>query len=300
MTQADKSRNTPVDAQATPDDDSLDARVRAICAYIDANLDADLSLEALAQRFYLSPYHLQRTFKRLMGISPRQYAEARRMARLKNGLRTGQSVTQAIYAAGFNASSRVYERADTHLGMTPTAYQQEGAAMTIVYSVVDCPLGRLLVAATERGICRLDMRRSDEALSQRLHGEFPQAQIMRDDEALHDVVQQILAHLEGWQPHLNLPLDIRVTAFQQRVLDELRRIPYGETRSYKQIAEAIGNPRAARAVGNACNRNPVPIVIPCHRVVHSDGSITGYAFGPEVKKQLLDTEEAHKPSSDEE
>ncbi|QPC82942.1 bifunctional DNA-binding transcriptional regulator/O6-methylguanine-DNA methyltransferase Ada [Phototrophicus methaneseepsis] len=270
-------------------------RVQIICDYITEHLDADLSLEALAQQVHLSPYYFQRTFKQMMGITPRQYAEAKRMDCLKEHLRDGLSVTDAVYEVGFGASSRMYERADAHLGMTPTTYRNKGEDMTIVYTIVNCPLGRMLIAATERGICKIDMRHNDEELVARLIEEFPKATIANDDDAMCDYAHQIVAHLNGWQPHLDLPIDIRVTAFQQRVLSELQRIPYGETRSYKQIAEAIGNPRAARAVGNACNANPVPILIPCHRVIHSDGGITGYAFGPEVKKQILDTERENKP-----
>lgn len=279
---------------SAPQNEQAD-RIQTICDYISDNLEGDLSLDALAKQVHLSPYYVQRTFKQFMGITPRQYAEAKRMDCLKQQLRDGRTVTDAVYEVGFGASSRMYERADAHLGMTPGTYRNEGEDMTIAYTIIESPLGHMLVAATDRGICKLDMLHDDEQLVERLHDEFPKAAIARDDDALCDYAQQIIAHLNGWQPHPDLPLDLRVTAFQQRVLAELQRIPYGETRSYKEIAEAIGNPRAARAVGNACNKNPVPIIIPCHRVVHSDGGITGYAFGPEAKKQLLTTERDHKP-----
>jgi AraC family transcriptional regulator, regulatory protein of adaptative response / methylated-DNA-[protein]-cysteine methyltransferase len=273
----------PVDEQAL--------RVQEICEYIQAHVDESLTLEDLSAQVYWSPFHLQRTFKDIMGISPRQYVEAQRMAHFKSRLKAGDSVTDAALEAGYSSSSRVYAQSDAHMGMPPSTYQQGGSDTTIAYSITDSPLGKLLVAMTERGVCSIEMGDNDTPLTERLHVEFSQAEIVRDDTALKQALKAVLDYLNGWQPHIDLPLDIRVTAFQQRVLDELKRIPYGETRTYGEIAKAIGQPKAARAVGNACNKNPVPLIIPCHRVVGSNGNLTGYAFGLERKQTLLDLEQ---------
>lgn len=266
-------------------------RVQEICTYIQTHTENALTLEELSEQFHWNASHLQKTFKQVMGITPRQYADACRIERFKAELRDGTSVTDAIYEAGYGGSSRLYERADANLGMMPSVYQKGGAMMTIYYTILECSMGQLLIAATERGICSITMGEMTDELTERLYAEFPNAQIEQDDEMLATAGQQVLAYLKGWQPHFDLPLDIRVTAFQKRVLDELQRIPYGVTRTYGEIAAAIGEPKAARAVGRACATNPVPLIIPCHRVVGSDGSVTGYAFGVERKKQLLNMEQ---------
>ena len=276
-------------AQATPDETVQ--RVRTVCRYIQAHLDEKLTLEALGEVVHSSPFHLQRTFKRILGITPRQYADSCRMRRFKGELRDGQRVTDAIYAAGYGASSRVYERCDSHLGMTPSHYAKGGAGLTIFYAVTPSALGQLLVAATERGVCAVIMGDTEQVVCKKLNAEFAEAEIVRDDMYLSESIEQLLAYLDGWQPHLDLPLDIRTTAFQQRVLDELRKIPFGETRTYGEIAAAIGKPKAARAVGRACGANPVPLLIPCHRVLGSNGSLTGYAYGEDRKRHLLDLEQ---------
>lgn len=267
-------------------------RVQIICDYIDTHLDETLTLEALSEIAYWSPFHLQRSFKQVMGITPRQYAEAQRIVCFKERLKAGASVTNAALDAGYSSSSRVYEHSTARLGMTPTLYQQGGDDVTIAYSIAESPLGQLLVAMTERGVCALDMGENDDFLLERLKKEFPAAYIFRDDEYLQAAIQTIIDYLSGWQPHIELPLDIRVTAFQQRVLDELQHIPYGETRSYGEIAVAIGQPKAARAVGGACNKNPVPLIIPCHRVIGADGKLVGYGLGIERKVKLLDMEQS--------
>ncbi len=266
-------------------------RVQDICTYIQTHIENTLTLEELSEVFHWNASHLQKTFKQVMGITPRQYTDACRMQRFKTELRDGSSVTEAIYQAGYGGSSRLYERADANLGMMPSVYQKGGMAMTIAYTILECSMGQLLIGATERGICSLTMGDTADEVLQNLHREFPNAHIQRDDAALTQGGQQVLAYLNGWQPHFDLPLDMRVTAFQKRVLDELQRIPYGATRTYGEIAAAIGEPKAARAVGRACATNPIPLIIPCHRVVGGDGSITGYAFGVERKKQLLDLEQ---------
>ncbi len=265
--------------------------VQRVCAYIGAHFDdpaGDVTLEALSAQVHVSPYHLQRTFKRLMGITPRQYTEALRVDALKDRLRKGATVTDALYAAGYGSSRGLYERADETLGMTPSTYGKGGAGMTIRYTVVPCALGQVLVAATARGICAVKLGDTAEELEALLGEEFDRADIRCDDDLGY--VEPILRHLDGQEPHLDLPLDIQGTAFQQRVWAALRRIPYGETRTYAEIAAAIGQPKAARAVGNACGANPVPPIIPCHRAVRSDGGLGGYRWDIRYKRQLLANE----------
>lgn len=285
-------QHAPVNEQAE--------RVQAICDYIEQHLDEALTLEELGAAVAWNPQHLQRIFKHMMGITPRQYAQARRIERFKEGLKAGESVTNAALDAGYSSSSRVYEQSRAYLGMTPSSYQKGGGDATIAYSVADSPLGLLLVARTERGLCALEMGEDAQPMVEQLQREFPAAYILRDDEFLQADVQAVLNYLNGWQPHLDLPLDLRVTAFQQRVMEELCRIPYGETRTYGEIARAIGKPNAARAVGNVCNKNPVPLVVPCHRVVGSTGKLTGYAFGLHRKQALLDLEQGHAGTDDDE
>jgi AraC family transcriptional regulator of adaptative response/methylated-DNA-[protein]-cysteine methyltransferase len=238
----------------------------------------------------VSPGHLQRTFKRLMGITPRQYADARRLDKLKGRLRAGHNVTRALYEAGYGSSSRLYEQAAAQLGMTPATYRRGGRGMKIGYTIVKGRLGRLLVAATERGICMVSLGDAAAQLAAALRREYPNATIHREASGVAPWAKTILKHLRGNQPRLNLPLDVEATAFQRRVWEELRRIPYGSTRSYKDVARAIGQPRAVRAVARACATNPVSLVIPCHRVVRSDGALGGYRWGLERKQALLATE----------
>jgi AraC family transcriptional regulator, regulatory protein of adaptative response / methylated-DNA-[protein]-cysteine methyltransferase len=276
-----------------PRGDEQDAHIELVqraCRYIEQHLDETVRLEQLGAELGLSQAYAQRIFKRVLGISPRQYAEAQRLEQIKSQLKDGVSVTRTLYEVGYSSSSRLYERAPEQLGMTPTTYQRGGAGMQIVYTIVDSPLGRLLVAATERGVCRIGLHDSDEVLEQTLQHEYPAAEIRRDAACLGTWLAALMCYLTGEQPHLDLPLDIRATAFQWRVWQELRTIPYGETRSYSEIASAIGQPKARRAVAQACKHNPVPLVIPCHRVVRGDGSYGGYRWGAERKKQLLEQE----------
>lgn len=264
--------------------------VQRACRYIEQHLDEALRLEQLGAELGLSQTYAQRLFKRVMGISPRQYAEAQRLERIKSQLKEGISVTRTLYEVGYSSSSRLYERTPGQLGMTPTAYKRGGAGLLIEYTIVDSPLGRLLVAGTEHGICRIGLDDSDEVLEHTLRREYPAAEIQRDGERLRPWLEAVIRHLTGEQPHLDLPVDIRATAFQWRVWEELRAIPYGQTRSYSEIASAIGQPRARRAVAQACKQNPVPLVIPCHRVVRNDGDTGGYRWGAERKKRLLEQE----------
>jgi AraC family transcriptional regulator of adaptative response/methylated-DNA-[protein]-cysteine methyltransferase len=266
--------------------------VRDVCRYIEANLEGPLTLAALGRHAGLSPHHLQRTFKRVAGITPRQYADACRLGRLKARLKDRRTVTTALYEAGYGSSSRLYERASSQLGMTPGTYQRGGRAVEIRYALADCPLGRLLLAATERGVCAVYLGDADGPLETALAKEYPAARVERDDRRLAPWLGELLDHLRGRRPHLDLPLDVQATAFQWRVWQELQRIPYGSTRTYRQIAERLGQPTAARAVARACATNPVSVVIPCHRVVRGDGNLGGYRWGLGRKQQLLDQEQA--------
>lgn len=261
--------------------------VKRVCRYIEADLEIPLTLAALSAQVGLSPHYLQRIFKRVMGITPRQYVDARRLSWLKARLRKGQGVTRALYEAGYGSSSRLYERAPGQLGMSPATYRRGGSGMHIGYAIADCPLGRLLVAATERGICAVSLGDSHAALEAALLKEFPHAEVHRDQANLKQWVSALLRHLNGRQPNLNLPLDVQATAFQWRVWQELRAIPYGSTRSYNEIARAVGHPKAVRAVARACATNPVAMVIPCQRVVRQDGNLGGYRWGLERKHALL-------------
>ncbi len=239
------------------------------------------------------PRRLARAFKRVLGITPRAYAEARRVGRFKQELKRRKQVSPALYEAGYGSSSRVYERTDAHLGMTPATYARGGAGVGIAYTTVATALGQLLVAATERGVCRVALADNPRILEQDLLAEFPEARVVQDKSGkLHGWVTVILAYLDGREPDLDLPLDIRATAFQRRVWQELQRIPFGETRSYAEVARRMGEPKATRAVAQACGKNPVALVIPCHRVVREDGALGGYRWGVERKEALLERERA--------
>jgi len=264
--------------------------VARACAYLDDDLEERTTLPRLARLLGVTATQLQRTFKRALGLTPQQYVEARRLARLKDGLRDGRSVTDALYDAGYSSSSRLYESADQRLGMTPATYRKGGRGMQIRYHISASPLGRMLVAGTERGVCAVHLADTDAELGVALRGEFPEALIEPDDGALEGYVSQIVDHVNGARPRLDIPLDIQGTAFQMRVWRALQEIAYGATRTYSEVAAAIGKPLAVRAVGNACGRNPVPLVIPCHRVVASNGGLGGYGLGIERKKRLLATE----------
>ncbi len=264
--------------------------VQRVCQLLNSEDHETLKLGELASQAGVSVFHLQRTFKRVMGISPRQYVAARKFGNFKALVRKGESVTSSLYESGFNSSSRLYEYASEELGMTPATYSRGGRGVNISYTIADSTMGRLLVAITERGVCAVRMSDNDAELEKDLREEFPHAQIKRDDAALRDTVTKVLNHLDNNESRLDLPLDIRATAFQRQVWEKLRAIPYGETVSYGDVAKALGKPGAVRAVGRACATNPVALVIPCHRVVREDQSLGGYRWGLDRKKRLLDHE----------
>ena len=264
-------------------------KIRRACVYL-ANINGQVSLAALARRLGGSPYHLQRNFKRIVGVTPREYAEACRLRHVRRHLRQGKNVTGAMVDAGYGSSSRFYERAAPKLGMTPSIYRRGGATALIRYTIVDSPLGRLLVAATMRGVCSIAMAASDVELERALSAEYPAATVEQDDGRLATWTKAILGLIAGRRPRVDLPLDVQATAFQWQVWQALSAIPCGETRSYGDVAATIGRPRAVRAVARACATNPVAIAIPCHRVVPASGGVGGYRWGAARKKKLLETE----------
>jgi AraC family transcriptional regulator, regulatory protein of adaptative response / methylated-DNA-[protein]-cysteine methyltransferase len=280
-------RCRPKSFSGNPQSDSA----KEICRYIEQHLDEPITLERLGKVFRQSPFHLQRCFKAALGITPREYADSCRLRLLKRNLQAGDNVTRAMYDAGYGSSSRLYEKTASQLGMTPDKYRRGAIAASIRYAVADSPLGRMLIAATDRGVCAIQFARSDGELIEGLKREFPFAVRKPDDSGLQTWVTALLSKMTGCELNAALPLDIRATAFQRRVWTYLQSIPFGATRSYSQVAKAIGQPSASRAVARACATNPVAVAIPCHRVVREDGNISGYRWGVERKKTLLELEQ---------
>jgi AraC family transcriptional regulator of adaptative response/methylated-DNA-[protein]-cysteine methyltransferase len=247
------------------------------------------TIDDLANRLEVSSGHFQKTFKAVLGLSPKEVTDMMRIESFKNNVKRAD-VTTSLYDSGFGSSRSLYEKAGEKLGMTPAIYKKGGKGMKIKYTIADSPLGKLMVAATERGICSVSFGDDEESLRRELSDEFFAAEIEAGDADLKDAVRAIVKSLDGEKTILTLPLDLHATAFQMRVWSELRKIPYGETRSYAQVAKAVGNPNAVRAVARACATNPVALVNPCHRVIGSDGKLSGYKWGIERKKELLDRE----------
>jgi AraC family transcriptional regulator of adaptative response/methylated-DNA-[protein]-cysteine methyltransferase len=269
--------------------------MRQACDYLESEPEADASLAPVAKRMGVGAEYLRRLFRRTLGVTPREYSASRRALRLKQGLRQGATVTQALYDAGYPSSNRLYEAVGTQLGMTPSTYRKGGRGMVITYQVVDSVLGKLLVGATDRGVCSVQLGASEGQLEGSLRREFPEALLMRHPEAPLPWVQEVVAFLDGRQVRLDMPVDIQATAFQIKVWRALREIAYGQTKSYSQVARDIGMPTAARAVARACATNPVPLIVPCHRVVRNNGELGGYAMGVERKEALLEMESEHAP-----
>jgi AraC family transcriptional regulator, regulatory protein of adaptative response / methylated-DNA-[protein]-cysteine methyltransferase len=259
-------------------------------AWLDSHIEERVTLPRLAAALGVSPGHVQRTFTRVTGVSPRAYVAARRLELAKTRLRDGADVTSALHASGYGSSSRFYAQARSALGMTPTSYKRGGEGMTMNYATTGSPIGRVLVAATERGLCAVSIGEDDVALEQSLAAEYPRATIRRDNDALRPFVDSVLAHLRDRTSLAALPLDVVGTPFQQAVWQALRAIPAGQRRTYGQIAAALGNPKGARAVASACASNPAALVIPCHRVVRGNGDTGGYRWGAERKQALLANE----------
>jgi AraC family transcriptional regulator of adaptative response/methylated-DNA-[protein]-cysteine methyltransferase len=291
-------RCRPNQAFGTSDDSIQRAR-----AYIDRHLsdlsDERITLDLLGAEAGLSPYHLQRKFKAAIGLTPAQYIRERKSERLKDELRRGETVSRATYGAGYGSSSRVYEAADARLGMTPATYRGGGAGMHIDYVVARTSLGTLLVAATERGVCAVTLGDDASSLESALAEEYPAAErerVTAPSSSLGAWVAEIVAGLDGERPRPDVPLDLQASAFQWKVWRELQKIPFGETRTYSEIASAIGSPKAARAVANACATNRVALVVPCHRVVRLGGELGGYRWGIERKRRLLEKERSARES----
>jgi AraC family transcriptional regulator, regulatory protein of adaptative response / methylated-DNA-[protein]-cysteine methyltransferase len=271
--------------------------VNLACDYIDRNLDTTITLEALGKLLGLSPFHAQRLFRRALGVTPKQYQQSRRMERFRGELLAQPSVTDAIYESGFSSNSRVYEKSAAEIGMTPSEYRKSAKGLKITYGIGDSLLGKILVATTASGICAVAIGNLESELEDDLRARFALAEVTPDDAGLGDALKQVLSQLTEHPLAADLPLDIRATAFQRRVWSALRAIPRGETRSYTQIAREIGQPQAVRAVARACATNPVAVVIPCHRVIGSNGKLTGYRWGVERKQKLLQMEKAGTASA---
>jgi AraC family transcriptional regulator, regulatory protein of adaptative response / methylated-DNA-[protein]-cysteine methyltransferase len=265
--------------------------VAKLCRYLAAHRDRVVPLADLAKIAHSSPFTIQRKFTRVLGVSPREYQAQLRSSDVRSSLtEPGSSVTEAIYQAGYSSSSRFYEKAAEDLGMSPTRFRNRGVDESIHFAIARCELGFLLVAATERGVCSVMLADDAAELERSLRQQFSAASIVQDANGMKKQVEAILAAMTDHPAAVDIPLDVRATAFQARVWQALRQIPRGETRSYAQIAEAIGQPSAVRAVARACAGNPVAIAVPCHRVIGSNGSLTGYRWGVDRKKTLLDLE----------
>lgn len=265
------------------------ATVAELCRLIEHAEQAP-TLAQLSARAGLSTFHLHRVFKAITGLTPKQYATAHRTRRVKAGLGRSSTVTEAIYEAGYNSNGRFYEQSNDVLGMTPTAYRAGGANTEIRFAIGECSLGSILVAATERGVCAILIGDDPDALARDLQDRFPRAHLIGGDSKFEQMVAKVVGFVEAPALGLDLPLDVRGTAFQQRVWQALREIPAGRTVSYSQIAARIGAPKAVRAVGAAVGANPLAVAIPCHRVIRNDGSLCGYRWGVERKRALIERE----------
>lgn len=277
---------------------SVPERIRKVCRYIETHSEEPLTLDQLASMAAMSRYHFARSFKAVVGVTPKQYLAGIRFGELKRGLAEAKPVDAAVYDAGYGSASRVYEQAISRLGMTPAQYRRSGDGVAISYAPLETPAGLMMIGATDRGICFVQFGGSEAELLAKLRSEYRNARIEPMETPpppqFAGWVKAIARHVSGDQPHLDLPLDIRATAFQMRVWKYLQSIPYGDVQSYSEVAEAIGSPNGARAVAGACASNPVAIVIPCHRVIRGTGELGGYRWGLERKRALIDRERAQK------
>src|SRR2546425_1321826 len=271
--------------------------VDQVCRYIEANVQGKLDLAILSRHVGLSPYHFQRTFKKVLGISPREYVKARRLGRMKRFLRNGETVNDSLYNAGFSSRSRVYENVPGGFGVNPGEFRRGGEGLRIRYSIIDCPLGRLLVAATERGVCGVCIGDSDAFVERSLAEDYPSAILYRNDEQVKEWTAAFANYFAGDHLALNVPMDVKATAFQSRVWKIIQSLPFGKTTTYGKIAKELGEPKASRAVARACATNPVALVIPCHRVIGKDGNLRGYRWGKRRKQTLLKLEQPVDPGT---
>lgn len=287
-------RCSPTGTDAT----GQEMRIRAACEFMDQHFDEEIRLADIAAKAGLSPFYFHRVFRSVMGITPRQYLASRRIGRFKSSVREGNSVTHAIYESGYGSSSRLYENAATELGMSPASYKKGGKGTKIKFATTSSTLGRVIVAATDKGVCKVAFGDSDDELERDLRNEFTDADLLRSDSSFRALFKALKGCLEGRGGGQDLPLDIGGTAFQRKVWEALRKIPAGETRSYGEVAQAIGQPTAVRAVAAACASNSVAILIPCHRVIQKDGGTAGYRWGVERKETLLENEKKLANSGD--
>jgi AraC family transcriptional regulator of adaptative response/methylated-DNA-[protein]-cysteine methyltransferase len=282
--------------------DTTTERIQAVCRYIEAHSDETLRLADLAGRAAMSRFHFARAFKSVVGVTPQQYVAQARLRNFKAALRQEKPIDAALYDAGYGSPSRVYEQAGTRLGMTPAQYRRKGEGVAISYAVLETPVGRVVVGATDRGICFIRFGENVEELAAQLRDEYRNATVAPMAQPYHADfgawVAALARHLKGEQPNLDLPLDIRATAFQMRVWRYLQSIPYGSVASYSEVAAGIGAPTAARAVARACATNPVAIAIPCHRVIRGTGELGGYRWGLDRKRTLIDRERATREVAD--
>jgi AraC family transcriptional regulator, regulatory protein of adaptative response / methylated-DNA-[protein]-cysteine methyltransferase len=270
--------------------DSAIELVQRVAALLANSEDESPRLGSLATQVNSSPTQVRRAFRRATGLSPKEFEQAFRLTRFKKMLREGNRVTDALYACGYGSSSRLYEKTNAHLGMTPASYRKGGEGMVMNYSIADTSLGKVLVAATERGVSAVYIGENEKALVKELRNEYPRAEILGAAEGNERWLKEIICRVDGSAPSMELPLDVQATAFQRRVWQELQKIPRGTTRTYKQVAKSLGKPRSVRAVARACATNPVSVVVPCHRVVRSDGKLAGYRWGVARKETLLERE----------
>jgi AraC family transcriptional regulator, regulatory protein of adaptative response / methylated-DNA-[protein]-cysteine methyltransferase len=282
--------------------DTMTERIQTICRYIEDHSDETLRLADLAGRAAMSRFHFARAFKAVVGVTPQQYVAQARMRNFKADLRDEKPIDAALYDAGYGSPSRVYEQAGTRLGMTPAQYRRRGEGVAISYAALETPVGRVLVGATDRGICFIRFGDDVDEIAAALRDEYRNATIAPMAKPYHPDfarwVEALARHLEGEQPQLDLPLDIRATAFQMRVWRYLQSIPYGSVESYAEVAAGIGRPTAARAVARACATNPVAIAIPCHRVIRGTGELGGYRWGLDRKRTIIDRERATREAAD--
>jgi len=264
--------------------------VRQAAAVLASSQDESFRLSELASQLNSSPAQLRRAFHRVTGLAPKDFEQAFRLRKLKEMLRAGSSITDALYACGYGSSSRLYEKTNLHLGMTPASYRKGGEGMKIGFTVGNTTLGKVLVASTDRGVSAVYLGEQERDLVSALRDEYPKAELLRADNGHDDWLNEILHRVEGSAPSIDLPLDVQATAFQRRVWNELQKIPRGTTRTYTQVARALGKPRSVRAVARACATNPVSIVVPCHRVIRTDGTLAGYRWGLQRKQKLLERE----------